>query len=66
MYAMEEMRRRMVDIVQFLSDHRWIYDIQITRLFADQWWKTIPSEVAINLQATCMMSRAEMYHASAP
>lgn len=37
----------MAEIVQFLSDHRWIYDIQVTRLFVEQWWNAIPHEVLV-------------------
>ena len=44
---MEEIRTRMAEIVQFLSDHRWIYDIQVTRLFVEQWWNAIPHEVLV-------------------
>ena len=43
--TMEEIRARMAEIVQFLSDHRWIYDVQVTKLFTEQFWKTIPDEV---------------------
>ncbi len=52
---MEEIRTRMVDAVQFLSDHRWIYDVQVTRLFAEQWWMTFPDEVQV-------VSISAMYH----
>lgn len=44
---MEEIKARMAEIVQFLIDHRWIYDVQVTRLFAEQFWKTIPDEVQV-------------------
>lgn len=44
---MEEIKTRMAEAVQFLSDHRWIYDVQVTRLFSEQWWKTFPDEVQL-------------------
>ena len=44
---MEEIKTRMAESVQFLSDHRWIYDVQVTKLFSEQWWKTFPDEVQV-------------------
>ena len=33
------------ELNQFVYEHHWIYNIQVTKLFVKQWWNHIPQEV---------------------
>ena len=39
---------RMSEVVRFVSEYRWVYDVQMTKLFAEEWWKSMPKEVRYN------------------
>ncbi len=33
------------ELLEFLSAHQWVYDIQVTRMFQLRWWDKIPEGV---------------------
>ena len=43
---MDDMSAKMSETVQFLTDHRWIYDVQMTKFFTEKWWTNIQKEVS--------------------
>ena len=35
------------ELLQFVSQYRWVYDIQMTRFVELKWWEHIPTEVGL-------------------
>ena len=42
---MDQTVGRISELIQFVDEYRWIYDVQVTKLFVKQWWNHIPQEV---------------------
>ena len=43
---MDKAAIRMSELVRFVSEYRWVYDVQMTKLFLEEWWKSIPQDVS--------------------
>lgn len=35
------------ELLAFVGGHRWVWDVQVTRLFAERWWESVPVEVGV-------------------
>ena len=35
----------MREMLQFVARHRWVWDVQMTKFFAQRWWELFPKEV---------------------
>ena len=36
------------DLLDFVLEHRWVWDGQLTKFFSEKWWERIPPEVSNN------------------
>ena len=51
--APPDLAELMRSIVQFASEHQWVYDVQMTRFFELRWWEEIPKEVGYQCCFKC-------------
>lgn len=50
---MEYSESYVANLVDFLGVYRWIYDVKITNLFKEEFWKKIPAHVSQFTEYSC-------------
>jgi len=50
------------ELLQFVIQHRWVHDIQLTRFMELKWWERIPEEVGQISEYVMWSSRPAKSH----